>query len=131
MKIVTYFQKIQTLHLDDSWPIPYPGDIKHPNDFITETSDRYGLHYGDTGPPTDSYYAVAVFKVTRNLHLLDQPTPRVYVTRVNLVGFSALVTAVTTIAVLAVLTIHKRRLKLKSSKAPESQTPQENMSEAK
>lgn len=105
-EIVNYFCEIQTLHLDDSWPVPYPGDY-----YDIHTAERYGLHFGDTGPPTDSYYAIAVFNATGNLHLLDQPTPRIQRTWLNLIELSALITALTTGILVGVLRMQKWRQK--------------------
>jgi len=111
-KIEDRFQEYQMLHLDNSWPIPYPGDLWHPDGLsYIETSERYGLHHGDTGPPTDSYYAMAIFNATGHWSLLDQPTPRVQRTWLNLIELSALATAMTTIALVMALEIQKRRQK--------------------
>jgi hypothetical protein len=118
-KIEERFQEFQTFHLDDSWPIPYPRNLWHPNGLpYTENPEPYGLHHGLTGSPMDSYYAVAILNATGHWHLLNQPTPRVQKTWLNLVELSAPVAAITTLAMAAALVIQRRKQKLPLATRP-------------
>ncbi len=101
-RIEGYFQGIQSLTLDLSGLIPSRG------------SEEYGLHHSDMTPPGDSIYAIAVFNATRHLSLLDQPTPRVQITWLNLIVFSAVMAVPATIAVFIAFRIQERRRKKNS-----------------
>ena len=110
-KINEYFQETQMLVLDETSLIPTPG------------SEEYGLHCSDATPPGDSNYAIAVFNATGNMHLLDQPTPRVQKTWLNLIVLSAIITILTGATAIGVLKIQKWRSKPEASETPETQTP--------
>jgi|GEM_PF-2660591 len=102
LKLGAFILNMQDLHYNDSWPLP------------TRGHGTYGL-FSDMTVLANTYEAIYILNATNNLHILDQPTPIISPTWVNLQEISFLVsssaTAIVVLCSLAYKRLQERRLR--------------------
>jgi prenyltransferase beta subunit len=88
----------QLLALDNQWPVQMPQLPPH---------TQYGLFIDQEDPLEDTVLAVQCLNVTGALSLLNQSTPRVYASLLNLMELSALISGLLLLVLLVIPKVRK------------------------
>jgi prenyltransferase beta subunit len=101
----------QILGLNSQWPVPTPQDLDEeywPN-FSSHPKHNYGFFLCGDDLLYDTEQGLEVLNATGGLALLNQPTPRVLASRLNLIELSVLVFLIPLILLVMIWVIPKAR----------------------
>lgn len=97
---------MQEVYSTNSWPIP-------------ERRSEYGLFFQEERKPTESLYAVQMLDISDSINLLNQQTPIVFKTWVNLLELSGAVFFIGLIAIAGVVVLYNAAQKRKTREVSE------------